>query len=83
MRSNCEIVLSADIILKVQDFIICELKNTAAANASKMAVMFVTVNMFVMQMPVLEIDLLDEATFDEKRDRPVNGSLGNSLLLVP
>jgi len=34
-------------------------------------------------MPVLEIDLLNQSAVDEERDGPVEGGLGDPLLLVP
>ena len=44
--------------------------------------MFMTIDMFIMEVSILEKDLFDQSTFDEERDDPVNRSLGNDLFLV-
>ena len=44
--------------------------------------MFMTIDMFIMEVSILEKDLFDQSTFDEERDDPVDRSLGNDLFLV-
>lgn len=82
MRRYDETVLFPDQILDLYDFIICKLKVPAAADAPEVAVMFMTIDMFIMEVAILEEDLFDQSTFDEERDDSVNRSLGNDLFLV-
>lgn len=44
--------------------------------------MFMTVDMFVMEVTVLKIDLLDQSTFNEQGNGSVKRSLRNPLFLV-
>ena len=44
--------------------------------------MYMTIDMFVMEVAILEKDLFDQSTFDEERNDSVNRSLGNDLFLV-
>lgn len=76
-------VLFSDPVLNGPDFIFRKLDDPPAAYASQVAVMLVTIDMFIVEMAVLEIDLLDKAAFDEEGDGPVQGGLGDPLFLVP
>jgi len=82
MRGYDETVLFPHLVLNLCDFVIRELKDPSAADASEMAVMFVTINVFIVEMTILEIDLLDQSTFHEEGNGSVNRSLGNYLFLV-
>jgi hypothetical protein len=83
MGSDGKIVLFSDFTLDAYDFIICKLDDPAAADTSKVAVMFVAIDVLVVEMAVLEIDLLNQSAVDEEGDGPVQGGLGDPLLLVP
>ena len=78
-----KVVLFPNPALNGPDFIICKLNDPAAADASEVAVMFVTVDVFIVEVPVLEIDLLDQSAVDEEGDSPVQGGLGDPFFLVP
>jgi hypothetical protein len=78
-----KVVLFPDPGLNGHDFIICKLNDPSAAHASEVTVMFVAIDVFIVEMPVLEIDLLNQSAVDEERDGPVEGGLGDPLLLVP
>ena len=78
-----KVVLFPNPALNGPDCIICELNDSAAADTSEVAVMFVAIDLLVMEVAVLEIDLLNQSTIDEKRDGPVEGGLGDPLFLVP
>ena len=44
--------------------------------------MYMTIDMFVMEVAILEKDLFDQSAFDEQRNSSVNRSLGDNLFLV-
>jgi len=46
-------------------------------------VLFVTIDMFIVEVTILEIDLLDQSTFDEKGNGSVDRRPRNDLFLVP
>jgi hypothetical protein len=81
MRSYDETVFFPDPILNFQYFIICELKGPSTADAPQVAMMFMTIDMFIMEVAILEIDLLDQAAFDKEGEGSVNRSLGKYLVL--
>lgn len=45
--------------------------------------MFMTIDVFIVEMPVCEIDLFYQSTVDQEGDGPIQGCLGDPLLLVP
>ncbi len=82
MRGYDETVLSPDLFLNLFDFIIRELKVPSAADAPDVTVMFMSIDMFIVEVAILEKDLFDQSTLDEQGNSSVNRSLGNDLLLV-
>ena len=78
-----KVILFANPTLNGLDFIICKLNDPAAADTTEVAVMFMAIDVLVVQMAVLEIDLFDQSAVDKKGDGPVKGGLGDPLLLVP
>ena len=44
--------------------------------------MFMAIDMFIMEVAILEKDLFDQSTLDEQRNRSVNRRLGNDLFLI-
>ena len=76
-------VLFPDFSLNAHDFIICKLDDPAAGDTSKVAVMFMAVDVLVVEMAVFEIDFFNQSAVDEEGDGSVQGGLGNPLLLVP
>jgi len=83
MGCYSKVVFFPDAALNDPDFIICKLNDPAAAHASEVTVLFLAIDVFIVEMPVLEIDLLNQSAVDEERDGPVEGGLGDPLLLVP
>jgi hypothetical protein len=83
MGSDDKIVFFSDFTLDAHDFIICKLDDPAAAATSKVAVMFVAIDVLVVAMTVLEIDLLNQSTVDEEGDGSIQGGLRDSLLFIP
>jgi hypothetical protein len=75
-------VLFPDPGLNGSDYIICKLNDPAAADTSEVAVMFVAIDVLIVEMAVLEIDFLNQSAVDEEGDSPVEGGLGDSFLLV-
>jgi hypothetical protein len=65
------------------DFVFWEFNDPPAANTSQVAVISVTVDMFIMEVAILEIDLLDQSTFNEQRKGSVDRGLANGFVLVP
>jgi hypothetical protein len=47
-----------------------------------MTVVLMTINMLIMEMAILEIDLFDQAAFNEEGNGSVNRGLRDPLLLV-
>jgi hypothetical protein len=78
-----KVVLFPNPGLNGPDFIICKLNDSAAADTSEVAVMFVAIDLLVMEVAVLEINLLNQSTVDKEGDCPIQGGLGDPLLLVP
>jgi hypothetical protein len=83
MGCHSKAVLFPNTILNGPDFIICKLNDPAAANTSEVTVMFVAIDVLIVEMAVLEIDFLNQSAVDEEGDGPVEGGLGDALLLVP
>jgi hypothetical protein len=83
MGCYSKVVLFPNPALNGPDFIICKLNNPATADTSEVAVMFVAIDVLIVKVSVLKIDLLNQSTVDEEGDGPVEGGLGNPLLLVP
>lgn len=75
-------VLFFDPRLNDPDCIICKLNDPAAVDTSKVAVMFVAIDALIVKVAILEIDLLNQTTVDEKGDGPVEGGLGDPLVFV-
>ena len=44
--------------------------------------MLVAIDVLIVEVPVLEIDLLDQSAVNEEGDGPVEGGLGDSFFLV-
>lgn len=82
MGSYDKTVLSPDPILYVYDFILSELEDPSTADASEMGVMFVAIDVFIVEVAIFEIDLLDQFAFDEEGKRSVNRGLRNDHFLV-
>jgi hypothetical protein len=75
-------VLLPDPSLNGPDRIICKLNDSAAVDTSEVAMMFVAIDTLIVEMAVLEIDLFNQTAVNEEGDGPVEGGLGNPLLLV-
>lgn len=82
MGSYDETVRFLDLILNSYDFVIGKLHDSSAADASDVAVVPVTIDMFVMEVTIRKIDLLDQSTLDQEGNGSVDRSLGNYLSLV-
>lgn len=82
MRGYNETVLLPDLILNPHDFTTRKLEDFPATDTSEVTVVFVTINVLIMEVTVFEIDLLDEATLNEEGNRSVDRRLGNDLFLV-
>jgi len=83
MGCYSKIVLFPDPALNRRDSVICKLNDPSAADTSEVTVMFVAIDVLIVEMAVLEIDLLNQSAVDEEGDGPVQGGLGDPLLLVP
>lgn len=82
MGCYCKVVPLPDPILNGPDCIICKLNDPAAADTSEVAVMLVAIDVFVVEVAILEIDFLNQTTVNEERNGPVEGGLGDPLVLV-
>lgn len=77
-----KVVLFPDPALNGPNLIICKLNDLSTTHTSEVAVMFMTIDVLIVEMTVLEIDLLDQSAVDEEGDGPVEGGLGDSFFLV-
>jgi hypothetical protein len=82
MRSQNETISLSDPILYIEDFILGELEDRPTADAPKMRVVPMTINVFIVQVTVLEIHLFDQSALDEKGDGSVYRSPGNDSFLI-
>lgn len=82
MRSYDKTVLLPDLIPNFHEFIVSNLKDPSAADTSEMAVMFVTIDVFIVEVAIFEIDFLDQFAFDEEGKSSVNRGLRNDHFLV-
>jgi hypothetical protein len=73
----------ADPFLNSNEFIIPKFEDLTTADASEMGVMPVAVDVFVMEVSVLEINLSDQTAFNEEGDGPVYGCPRYGTLLLP
>jgi hypothetical protein len=83
MGCYSKIVLFPDPGLNDPDFIICKLNDPSAADTSEVTVMFVAIDVLIVEMAVLEIDLFNQSAVDEEGYGPVQGGLGDPFFLVP
>ncbi len=82
VHHDAKVVFFADTFLQGPYFIIFKLYDPPATVASEVRMILVTIDVFIVEMPILEIDLLDKAAFDEEGYSPVKGGLGDPFSLV-
>lgn len=75
-------ILFPDSSLDGPNCIICKLNDPATVDTSEVAVMFVAINALVVKVTILEINLLNQTAVNEEWDGPVEGGLGDPLILV-
>lgn len=76
-----ETIAAAKALLHFLNGVLCEFYYFSTIYTAKMAVVLMAIYVFIMSVAGLEVCFLDEAAFEEQGDGPVDGGLGNLVIL--
>jgi hypothetical protein len=83
VSSNEKIITFPNLPLYILDSFFGKFNHLATIQTTKVAVVFMSIDMFVVQMTILEVGFLDEAALEQQGNGTVNRGLGNFLILTP